>query len=728
MDSFAGETQTSFSSGRQLNGNFLHRKASCACGGGCPRCDALPAEVAGAVRSSGEALEPALARSKGQPDAGTPSPAAPRLQSALLPSSFAPVDVQSELTVSQPEDPLEKEADRIADRVVCVPEPTLRRHTDDTPYSAARHATRLGLGRPLESGVRAFFEPRMGADLSAVRIHTGALADRSARGLGARDGSGAILGRSPDTAAGTPSSPPKGPSGLPGSTAAPGTKTGGEPERGAGELTWKWKDLLAYPLLVDVWYDVIRKQLTTKERNELKLKGTEATAFYIWAAAMGLGWAGLGGAKFEGDFGKDVSTWKTYTEALEAISPSKDAIMDGISRLAGLRIDDYLSSDLFKLRLKTHVASVVSLFLLAQGIYSAAQATKEPSAAPGEFEQAQWSKQLGLAVWLIGKVFKEHLKAPDFFDVGPLQLKTHPAFSAAPFAGAAPPSGLTLEGSQGYPETEGGAQTKFSLTLNLPKLLTLGKEGGPKAEDIGKLPVYRGWQTSAWFSLDKADPTETMKAAGKFPNLNLKGGTIFGGGGHLGLLEAGARYGGDDAKALTSWFLKGGYGYSWPKASVVPRVGFTAIYTDWKEADVLAPGGKAGKAGQVTPFFGLEIGTRHKLGVGGALSFVTGTQESFDVSGFRADLSYTYMGDKSEDGLPVFKLDLSGSLNRLDWWDPKSPLMWGVQSKASYKGWFAGGQVMSGAGAIPEERAKLLGEPSKVRVPTSVLFIAGYDF
>ena len=74
-----------------------------------------------------------------------------------------------------------------------------------------------------------------------------------------------------------------------------------------------------------------------------------------------------------------------------------------------------------------------------------------------------------------------------------------------------------------------------------------------------------------------------MKAAGKLPLTKLKGGTIFGAKGHLGLLEAGARYSGKEAKSLTSWFLKGGYGYSWPKSSFLRRLGFTATYVDWKE-------------------------------------------------------------------------------------------------------------------------------------------------
>jgi peptidoglycan hydrolase-like protein with peptidoglycan-binding domain len=44
----------------------------------------------------------------------------------------------------------------------------------------------LGSGRPLSNSVREFFEPRFGADLSQVRVHTGSAADRLAARVGAR--------------------------------------------------------------------------------------------------------------------------------------------------------------------------------------------------------------------------------------------------------------------------------------------------------------------------------------------------------------------------------------------------------------------------------------------------------------------------------------------------------------------------------------------------------------
>ncbi len=54
------------------------------------------------------------------------------------------------------------------------------------PAGAARDVAALGAGQPLSADERGWFEPRLGADLSAVRVHEGATADRAARGLGAR--------------------------------------------------------------------------------------------------------------------------------------------------------------------------------------------------------------------------------------------------------------------------------------------------------------------------------------------------------------------------------------------------------------------------------------------------------------------------------------------------------------------------------------------------------------
>jgi hypothetical protein len=81
----------------------------------------------------------------------------------------------------------------------------------ETPHVPAGFAAQLSSlrgGAPLPPGLRAFFEPRFGHDFGAVRLHTGAAAERSAAAVGARAftlGNDVVFGRgelAPDTPAG----------------------------------------------------------------------------------------------------------------------------------------------------------------------------------------------------------------------------------------------------------------------------------------------------------------------------------------------------------------------------------------------------------------------------------------------------------------------------------------------------------------------------------------------
>ena len=121
-------------------------------------------------------------------------------------------------------DPAEKAAERLADRVMRMPEPAgvirrtcaecaaeekaQRQATDEeeetvrmrsgammvapgaasAPAPAAANAAigAMGSGRPLSRSERAFFEPRFGADFSRVRVHDDGAAARAARALHAR--------------------------------------------------------------------------------------------------------------------------------------------------------------------------------------------------------------------------------------------------------------------------------------------------------------------------------------------------------------------------------------------------------------------------------------------------------------------------------------------------------------------------------------------------------------
>jgi hypothetical protein len=113
---------------------------SCACGGGCPRCQ-----------------------------------------------SKSPL--QAKLAVSEPGDMYEREADRVADEVTRMPASSIQRKPSPfvslTPYSLPLSSLSLGPGRPLDPATRNFFEPRFGYNFGGVRVHTGEAAAESARAAGA---------------------------------------------------------------------------------------------------------------------------------------------------------------------------------------------------------------------------------------------------------------------------------------------------------------------------------------------------------------------------------------------------------------------------------------------------------------------------------------------------------------------------------------------------------------
>jgi hypothetical protein len=124
--------------------------------------------------------------------------------------------IQPKLAVGRVDDPLEYEADRIADQVVRMPAPrfpgaavssqlcrrraafdhgeksqTLQTKLVGSPQATSNEAPDTvdevlrRPGQALDSTFRAFFEPRFGHDFSRVRVHTGRDADQSARSIGA---------------------------------------------------------------------------------------------------------------------------------------------------------------------------------------------------------------------------------------------------------------------------------------------------------------------------------------------------------------------------------------------------------------------------------------------------------------------------------------------------------------------------------------------------------------
>lgn len=117
--------------------------------------------------------------------------------------------LQPKLTIGQPNDKYEQEADHVADQVMRMPEPVIQRQGADTiqghnnksllqtmgqagavpaasPGFISGNQTKQGGGQPLAKSSRAFFELRLGHDFSQVRIHDGPWAAKAAQSINAR--------------------------------------------------------------------------------------------------------------------------------------------------------------------------------------------------------------------------------------------------------------------------------------------------------------------------------------------------------------------------------------------------------------------------------------------------------------------------------------------------------------------------------------------------------------
>src|SRR5271154_1478562 len=135
------------------------------------------------------------------------------------------IALQKKLAIGAVNDPLEHEADRVADRVMRMPDPApvgtsaagassagantlqrkcscggsgtceeckkkkLQRSASAAPTTGYAppivHDVLRSSGQPLESATRSYFEPRIGMDLSGVRTHTDSRADQSAQAVNA---------------------------------------------------------------------------------------------------------------------------------------------------------------------------------------------------------------------------------------------------------------------------------------------------------------------------------------------------------------------------------------------------------------------------------------------------------------------------------------------------------------------------------------------------------------
>jgi hypothetical protein len=114
-----------------------------------------------------------------------------------LPLTPAPL-IQTKLTIGAADDPLEAEADRVAEHVLAVPShscvngtpPRIQRvsgqsarQVEAVPASVDR--VLAGPGRSLDPALRQDMEQRFGHDFSKVRVHSGAFAEQSAREVSA---------------------------------------------------------------------------------------------------------------------------------------------------------------------------------------------------------------------------------------------------------------------------------------------------------------------------------------------------------------------------------------------------------------------------------------------------------------------------------------------------------------------------------------------------------------
>jgi Domain of unknown function (DUF4157) len=106
--------------------------------------------------------------------------------------------IQTKLAINKPGDEYEREADQIADQVLAAPAnlaasgapPRIQRSIEQAPGPAETAPASVdhvlaSSGRPLDPGLRQDMEQRFGHDFSQVRVHSGAAAEQSARGVNA---------------------------------------------------------------------------------------------------------------------------------------------------------------------------------------------------------------------------------------------------------------------------------------------------------------------------------------------------------------------------------------------------------------------------------------------------------------------------------------------------------------------------------------------------------------
>jgi len=149
------------------------------------------------------------------PSKSAPTVPSNRKQQSQIQNILRSSGAQAKLTIGQPNDKYEQEADRVADQVMSMSNADVAQRVEtgtvqpmriqrleageeeeelqakempgQTPTVAPNLESRInslrGGGQPLDSATRSFFEPRFGHDFSKVRVHTGSCASETAKSV-----------------------------------------------------------------------------------------------------------------------------------------------------------------------------------------------------------------------------------------------------------------------------------------------------------------------------------------------------------------------------------------------------------------------------------------------------------------------------------------------------------------------------------------------------------------
>ena len=119
-------------------------------------------------------------------------------KSSLISEYEGKTRLQAKLTIGASNDPLEQEADRVADQVLAAPAhsavsgaaPSIQRFTGQSTGDAGTAPASVdrvlsGSGRPLDPAIQQDMGQRFGHDFSQVRVHTDSAAEKSAQDINA---------------------------------------------------------------------------------------------------------------------------------------------------------------------------------------------------------------------------------------------------------------------------------------------------------------------------------------------------------------------------------------------------------------------------------------------------------------------------------------------------------------------------------------------------------------